>query len=273
MPTLSAVRFRTADTGFAWGRVDGAVAVRAATAASAPDDDFWEAIERANGDRLTLNEVTVAAPVSPSKVICIGLNYARHAAESGLALPAAPLVFAKWPTSLLSPGADLLLSPGHGFVDYEAEVAVVIGRAARNLATDAEAIEAIGAITGFNDITDRDEQMSDGQWTRGKGHDGYGPVGPYLVRSAGLDLADIAIEATLNGQTVQSSSTADLIFDIPTIVRYVSHTCSLLPGDVIATGTPEGIGYAATPPRPLIDGDVFTVRIQHAGDLTTRIID
>lgn len=273
MSPLAAVRFRTADAGHAWGRVNGEVAVCATVAAAIPDEDFWAAIEQADGDRLAIADLDIAAPVTPSKVVCIGLNYARHAAESGLALPTAPLIFSKWPSSILDPGADLALPPSHGFVDYEAEVAVVISRIARGLVSDEDAIDAVGAITGFNDLTDRDEQMSDGQWTRGKGHDGYGPVGPYLVRAADLDLADISIDAAVNGRTVQSSTTADLIFDIPSIVRHVSHACTLMPGDIIATGTPEGIGYAATPPRRLVDGDVVAVRVEHAGDLVTRIVD
>ena len=207
----------------------------------------------------------------PSKIVCVGLNYRDHAAETGSQLPAAPLLFAKWPTSLIGPGEAIVL-PGESVeVDYEAELGVVIGSPARHVA-EADALEHVLGYLCLNDVSARDLQFSDGQWTRGKSPDTFCPVGPRLVpREEIPDPQALAIRAVVNGETLQDSSTAEMIFSVAQIISYVSRTTTLEPGDLIATGTPAGVGVARDPQVFLADGDEVTIEIEGLGALTNPV--
>ncbi|HKZ14702.1 MAG TPA: fumarylacetoacetate hydrolase family protein [Solirubrobacterales bacterium] len=207
----------------------------------------------------------------PDKIICIGLNYKEHAAEVGAEPPAHPIVFGKWRNALAADGATVRLPVNSTKVDYEAEVAFVIGRQAKDVAVDA-ALDFIAGYTLFNDLSARDLQGRGPQWMPGKIFDGAAPCGPALVtpEEAGPDDA-IGISLTLNGETMQESSTADLIFGIPELVADLSSLMTLEPGDIVATGTPPGVGIGREPRVWLGDGDELVVSSPTLGRLTTKI--
>lgn len=216
--------------------------------------------------------VNLAAPVPrPGKVICIGLNYKDHAAESDMKLPERPLVFSKFPTCIIGPGDEIRLPAGSEKADYEAELAVVIGKRGRNIDKD-RAMEYVLGYANFNDVSERGFQFADGQWQRGKSCDTFAPIGPYLVTTDEIaDAGELSVELRLNGATLQSSNTDQLIFDVPTLIAYISETITLEPGDVIATGTPAGVGFARNPPVYLKAGDVVEVEIQGLGTLSNPV--
>ena len=208
--------------------------------------------------------VKLLAPVEPSKIVCIGLNYKEHVKESQSAdkAPDEPVLFLKPPSSLIGPGARITYPEMAGRVDYEAELGVIIGRECKNAA----AIEAEDYIFGFtcvNDVTARDLQKKDGQWTRGKGFDTFCPVGPWIVDR--LKYEDLLVESYLNGQLRQSSKTSLLIFPIPELISFISKVMTLYPGDLISTGTPAGVG-------PMQPGDRIEVRIEGIGSLVNDVI-
>ena len=209
-----------------------------------------------------LADVRLLAPVLPrSKVVGIGRNYAAHAAELGHELPAEPLMFLKPNTSVVGPG-DAVFHPRQSQeVHYEGELAVVIGRICRDVPAEGAA-EVVYGYTVANDVTARDLQRSDVQFTRAKGFDSFCPLGPWIETE--LDLADLRVQTYLNGDLVQDGTTKDLIFDVPTLVAAVSSVMTLLPGDVILTGTPEGVG-------PMTPGDEVEVVVQGIGTLTNRV--
>jgi 2-keto-4-pentenoate hydratase/2-oxohepta-3-ene-1,7-dioic acid hydratase in catechol pathway len=217
-----------------------------------------------------LDQVELLGPVPrPGKVVAIGRNYADHTLEeSGDPPPAEPLIFAKWPSSVVGPGAEIVWDPGLTTqVDYEAELAVVIGRRTRNVST-ADALGVVLGYTCLNDVSARDLQFGDGQWVRGKSLDTFCPTGPVLVTSDELgDPADLAISCTVNGERLQSARTSDMFFDVAAIISHCSRAFTLEPGDVIATGTPGGVGVFRNPPRFLADGDVVVVSIERIGEL------
>ncbi len=209
------------------------------------------------------SDVTLLAPCEPSKIVCVGLNYVDHAEEFGLSIPDEPVIFIKPSTSVVGPGdpvpyPDQLVKR----LDYEGELGVVIGKAARNVPKGREADYILG-YTCVNDITARDIQKKDGQWTRAKSFDGFCPVGPWVETS--VDPLSLEIETFLNGKRVQHSNTSNLIFDVFYLVRFVSSFMTLLPGDVISTGTPSGVG----PMRP---GDTVEIRIEGIGSLRNRVV-
>jgi 2-keto-4-pentenoate hydratase/2-oxohepta-3-ene-1,7-dioic acid hydratase in catechol pathway len=195
------------------------------------------------------------------RIVCIGLNYKAHAGESGGELPKAPLLFAKFSNALVGDGDAIVLPPDIGHVDAEAELAVVMGEE--------------GTIDGYtcaNDVSARDAQFGDGQWFRGKGFDTFCPVGPRIVPAAELDPSDLRIQQRLNGEVLQDSRTSDLIFDVPTLVDYVSKVVTLEPGDLILTGTPEGVGVFRDPKITLKGGDVVEIEIEGIGVLRNEVI-
>ena len=202
------------------------------------------------------------APVTPSKIVAVGLNYRDHAKEMGKALPSEPLIFLKPPSAMIGPGAPIVIPPGAGRVDGEAEVGIVIGRTARNVRA-AEASDYVLGLTCVNDVTDRDLQKRDVQYTRAKGFDTFAPIGPAIA--VGLDGAALAIGSTVNGVTRQASSTREMIFPLPHVVEFVSHVMTLLPGDVIATGTPPGVG-------PIVPGDRVVVTLEGVGELANDVV-
>lgn len=205
---------------------------------------------------------TVLAPVVPSKIVCIGLNYKDHAAEQGKPLPAEPLLFLKPSSAIINPGEAIELPVGVGRVDYESELAVVIGRRATKV-SEADALSHVLGLTCMNDVTARDLQKKDGRYTRAKGFDTFAPLGPCIA--IGLSPDDLAVSGLLNGEVRQQSSTRELIFPVATLIAYISRIMTLLPGDIVSTGTPAGIG-------PLQAGDEMAVRVEGVGELRNPVV-
>ena len=218
---------------------------------------------------------TLLAPLAAPTMLGIGLNYRRHAAESGMSLPRYPVVFSKSPNAVQNPGGPIFI-PTHlasQKVDYECELAVVIGRTCKNVSR----AEALGVVLGYtcaNDVSARDWQIEFGgsQWSRGKSFDTFAPLGPCIVTADEIpDPNDLAIRTRLNGDVVQDCTTADMIFDVPALIEFLSASTTLLAGTVILTGTPHGVGMASTPPRWLRPGDVVTIDIEGIGELTNPV--
>jgi 2-keto-4-pentenoate hydratase/2-oxohepta-3-ene-1,7-dioic acid hydratase in catechol pathway len=239
---------------------DAAPAVPAIRAALAHADvDRWQSISSAE----------LLAPVPrPGKVVAIGRNYREHAAEEGVDPPTAPLIFAKWPSSVIGHGAEIRWDPGlTGQVDYEAELAVVIGRRARNVGIDA-ALDHVLGYTCLDDVSARDLQFGDGQWVRGKSLDTFCPMGPWIVTTDEIpDPQRLAIRCLVEDEVLQDANTSQMYFSVAEIVSYCSRSFTLEPGDVIATGTPSGVGAFRKPPRFLRDGERVTVEIEGIGAL------
>ena len=207
----------------------------------------------------------------PGKIVCVGLNYKDHAEEQGADLPAAPLLFAKFTTTLIGPGDPIVIPSLVTKCDYEAELGVVIGRTIRGVSKE-NALEAVSGYICANDVSARDLQFADGQWTRGKSPDTFCPVGPLVPASDVSDPHALGIRAILNGETVQDSTTANLIFGIDEIVSYITQTATLEEGDLILTGTPAGVGVFRDPQRLLQPGDEITIEIDGIGSLTNPVV-
>lgn len=223
------------------------------------------------GVAAALDALEFLPPVSPSKILAIGRNYVDHAIEGGAEPPAAPLVFTKLPNSLSAHDAPIVLPTISEQVDYEAELAVVIGRRAKRV-SEAEALDYVFGYTLINDVSARDLQFGDGQWVRGKSLDGFAPLGPFITtRDEIADAHALKIEGRLNGEVMQSSDTGKMIFKIPYLVSYISQGITLEPGDVIATGTPGGVGYSRKPPRYLREGDVVEIEVGGVGKLRNGV--
>jgi 2,4-didehydro-3-deoxy-L-rhamnonate hydrolase len=206
---------------------------------------------------------------SDPKVICVGLNYDDHTDESGMERPQAPLLFSKFATSLVGDGDAIVLPEGIGHVDAEAELAVVIGETASRL-DKGDAMTVVAGYTCANDVSAREAQFGDGQWFRGKGYDTFCPVGPAIVQLD--DPGNVRVVQRVNGETLQDARTSVLIFDIPTLISYVSHVVTLEPGDLILTGTPVGVGYFREPKVTLAGGDVVEVEIEGIGVLRSPVV-
>jgi 2-keto-4-pentenoate hydratase/2-oxohepta-3-ene-1,7-dioic acid hydratase in catechol pathway len=220
----------------------------------------------------SMDEIEFLPAVYPSKILAIGRNYVDHAIEGGAAPPEAPLLFNKLPNSLNAHNAPIVLPLISNKVDYEAELAVVIGRQAKRV-SEAEALEYVFGYTLIDDVSARDLQFGDGQWTRGKGLDTFAPLGPFITtRDEIKDVQALKIEGRLNGEEMQSSNTGKMIFQVAYLVSYLSQGMTLEPGDVIATGTPEGVGVFRDPPVLLKAGDVFEVTIEKLGTLRNPVI-
>ena len=206
----------------------------------------------------------------PGKIVCVGLNYKDHAEEQGAELPAAPLLFAKFTTALIGPGDPIVIPSIVTKCDYEAELGVVIGTSVRNVSKE-NALEAVAGYVVANDVSARDLQFADGQWTRGKSPDTFCPVGPLVPAAEIPDPHALGIRAILNGEAVQDSTTANLIFGIDEVMSYVSRTSTLEQGDLILTGTPAGVGVFRNPPRLLQPGDEITIEIDGVGSITNPV--
>ncbi len=216
------------------------------------------------GQAISPNGQTLLPPVLPSKLVCIGLNYKDHAAEQNKPLPKSPLMFIKPSTSVIGPGGTIVLPDGVGRIDHEAEVGVVIGRRAHRV-SEADARQYVLGLICVNDVTARELQNTGAQYTHVKGFDTFAPIGPCVAAGVDYRATDgVAIEGWVNGQRRQSSSTAQLIFSIDYLVAYITRVMTLLPGDIIATGTPSGIG-------PLKDGDSVTIKVSGVGELTNSV--
>lgn len=214
------------------------------------------------GERHPLPRVRLLAPVLPSKVVCIGKNYADHAAEMGGAAPATPVLFLKPSTSVVGPGDAVRLPRDSSRVDHEAELAVVIGRLCRDVPPE-RAHEVVLGYTCANDVTARDHQAADGQWARGKSHDTFCPIGPWVETD--LDVRDLAVQCRVDGELRQDGRTAQLLHDVPAVIAWISACMTLLPGDVVLTGTPAGVG-------PLVAGNTVDVVVEGIGTLTNPVL-
>ncbi|MDJ0410849.1 fumarylacetoacetate hydrolase family protein [Rhodococcoides fascians] len=208
-----------------------------------------------------LADVRLLAPILASKVIAIGKNYAAHAAEMGGEAPETPVIFIKPNTSIVGPGAPIVLPPSSNEVHYEGELAIVIGRPCKDVPAS-KAYDVVLGYTVANDVSARDHQKHDGQWTRAKGHDTFCPLGPWIETS--LDPSDLEIKTEVDGVVKQQSRTSLLLHDIPKIIEWASAVMTLLPGDVILTGTPEGVG-------PITDGDSVSITVEGIGTLTNPV--
>lgn len=214
---------------------------------------------------LPLAEAAVLAPVVPSKIVCVGRNYREHAAELGNEIPKEPLIFMKPPTALLDPGGTILRPKVSGRTDYEGELGVVIGKKCHKVRAEEDVRSYILGYTAVNDFTARDLQKTDGQWTRAKGFDTFCPVGP-IVTDEIDPWKGVAVETRVNGAVRQQGNTRDFIFALDVVIRYISAFMTLLPGDLIATGTPSGVG-------PVVAGDVVEVSVEGVGMLRNKIAD
>lgn len=222
---------------------------------------------------VSLSDVTLLPVVpSPQKIICIGVNYADHAAETGQAPPPYPTVFAKFANTLAASGDPIVLPSASAMPDYEGELAVVIGRPGRQI-TEQDALDYVAGYTAFNDVSARDFQGHTSQWTMGKSPDTFGPLGLALVTADEIpDPQKLELRTTVNSEVLQQASTADMVFTVRQLIAYLSQTMTLLPGDVIATGTPSGIGAARTPPRFLRPGDTVVISIDGVTELTNPVV-
>jgi 2-keto-4-pentenoate hydratase/2-oxohepta-3-ene-1,7-dioic acid hydratase in catechol pathway len=256
-------RFSVEAGSFAYGVVEGAPGREIVAALHA--HPLIEPV-RLTGERFALADVSLGAPVVPSKVVCIGKNYADHIAEmkalTGAEAPKAPLIFLKPSTAVVGPGAPIVHPPDSERVDYEGELAVVIGAITRRVPA-AQALSRVFGYTCANDVTARDQQHADGQWTRGKGHDTFCPLGPWIETE--LDPAHCHVTTKLDGRTVQDSTTELLLHDVPALIAYISNVMTLLPGDVILTGTPAGVG-------PMTPGQTIAVSIDGIGTLVNPVL-
>jgi 2-keto-4-pentenoate hydratase/2-oxohepta-3-ene-1,7-dioic acid hydratase in catechol pathway len=213
-------------------------------------------------DTYDLDELQVLPPAVPSKIICVGLNYVDHARELDMELPDHPILFLKPPSAVIGDGGAIIYPPESRQVDHEAELAVVIGKRCKNVPVH-RAEEVIMGYTCFNDVTARDLQKIDNQWTRAKSFDTFGPIGPYIVEH--IDLSNVSIRSRVNGKVRQDSNIANLIFNVPALIEFISHVMTLEKGDVIATGTPAGVGE-------LHAGDTVEIEIEGIGTLTNQVI-
>src|SRR5436309_10369815 len=242
---------------------------RIATGAVQPGSDTVQVIAGTffedplpTGEEVSIDDVMLLAPVLPSKLVCVGKNYAAHAAEFGMDVPEEPLLFLKPSTSVIGPGDPIQLLPINRRTDYEGELAVVIGRIARHVRAE-DAYRFILGYTCANDVTLRDLQKTDDQWTRAKGFDGSCPLGPCIETE--LDPNDVVVETRLNGDVRQHASTTDMAFGVATLIEFVTTFMTLLPGDAVLTGTPEGVGKLAA-------GDVVEVEVEGVGTLANGVV-
>jgi 2-keto-4-pentenoate hydratase/2-oxohepta-3-ene-1,7-dioic acid hydratase in catechol pathway len=213
--------------------------------------------------RWAISDVRLLSPILPSKVVCVGRNYADHAAEHGSEVPKEPLLFLKPSTSVIGPHDAIRLPPQSKQVEHEAELAVIIGAAGARRVDRQTARAAIFGYTCANDVTARDLQRTDGQWTRAKGFDSFCPLGPWIDTE--VDVSDAEVRCEVGEEVRQLGRTSQMVFDVPTLISYVSHIMTLLPGDVILTGTPAGVS-------PLNSGDVVMVRIEGIGELRNPVL-
>src|SRR5918992_342022 len=213
------------------------------------------------GEVVALQDVHLLAPILPSKVVCVGRNYAAHAAEFGMEVPEEPLLFLKPSTAVIGPNDPIRLLPVSRRIDYEGELAVVIGRLARGVRAE-DAFKFILGYTCANDVTLRDLQKTDDQWARAKGFDGSAPLGPWIETD--LDPNDAILRTRLNGEIRQQASTSEMVFGVATLIEYITAFMTLLPGDALLTGTPEGVG-------PLSAGDVVEVEVEGVGTLRNEV--
>ena len=259
--------------------LDGAIVDLRAVYPSIPDigpaffENGWmEKINPTEGTAQAM-DVRLSHPVcQPSKIICLGKNYAEHAQEGGFDQPSSPLLFAKAPNSLNGPYDPIVMPRSCGQVDWEVELAIVIGRRGKRIRAS-QAWDYVAGLTTMNDVSGREAQFSDGQWFRGKSFDTFAPLGPALVTLDELpDVNQLELTTLVDGVVMQEGNTRDLIFDIPAIIEYISTDITLMPGDIISTGTPAGVGIFREPPITLAPGNVVECRIEQIGSVINRCV-
>jgi 2-keto-4-pentenoate hydratase/2-oxohepta-3-ene-1,7-dioic acid hydratase in catechol pathway len=211
-----------------------------------------------------LSDLEILPPSHPSKIVCVGLNYHDHATELGMSVPEEPIIFIKPPSAVIGQHGKILYPKMSKRVDYEAELAIIIGKKCKNITYD-RAFDVIAGFTCFNDVTARDLQQKDGQWTRAKSFDTFAPVGPFLVHVADFNPEDASISTRVNGEVMQDSNISNLIFDVPYLIEFISGIMTLEVGDIIATGTPAGVGE-------LHPGDTVEVEIEGIGTLSNEVV-
>jgi 2-keto-4-pentenoate hydratase/2-oxohepta-3-ene-1,7-dioic acid hydratase in catechol pathway len=257
------------------GRLDGDTVTDAGSAGAGgfvPTDEAWQRLASAAGTTHALGSLRLLAPVVPRQILAIGLNYRAHAIESELAIPEVPVVFAMYPSSISGPHDEIVIPREETRTDYEGEVAVVIGRRAYRVSKE-DAWSYVGAVTALDDVSGRRAQLETPlrQFTLGKSFDTFTPIGPSLAHAGDFDPADISIRTTVSGELMQDSNTADLIFSIAEIIEYLTRGMTLEPGDLIATGTPGGVGDSRVPPRYLLEGDVVEIEVEGVGSLRNPV--
>jgi 2-keto-4-pentenoate hydratase/2-oxohepta-3-ene-1,7-dioic acid hydratase in catechol pathway len=251
-------------TGMSFGIVEGDLSAGAGAVTVAEIDGHPFGQLQRTGGRWALADVRLLSPILPSKIVCVGRNYADHAAEHDAPVPAEPLLFLKPSTSVIGPADAIRLPPQSTRVEHEAELAAVIGPPGARRADRAAAGRAIFGWTCANDVTARDLQHADGQWTRAKGFDSFCPLGPWIT--TGVDTSDLEVRCEVNEEVRQLGRTGEMVFDPASLVSYVSHVMTLLPGDIVLTGTPAGVG-------PLHAGDTVVVRIDGVGELSNPVVN
>jgi 2-keto-4-pentenoate hydratase/2-oxohepta-3-ene-1,7-dioic acid hydratase in catechol pathway len=242
------------------------------------DDDVFDggtsisAVTRGRRVGLLADLHTFAPIINPGKIIAVGLNYRKHAAEAGVEVPGQPILFSKFSTAIVGPGAPITLPELSEEVDLEAELAVVIGRECRGVKS-AEALEYVFGYTCLNDVSARDIQRLDGQWTRAKSFDSFCPIGPWIVTSDEIpDPQALGIRSLLNGLVMQDAATSSMVFSVAELIAFAAEAITLMPGDIIATGTPDGVGVGRNPPVFLRPGDVVRVEIGGIGVLENPVV-
>ncbi|MFD2470632.1 fumarylacetoacetate hydrolase family protein [Amycolatopsis silviterrae] len=271
-----AVHFQTADGSRFLGRAEGDTIVTAGPAPAAgfvPAPENWAAIETAAGPRHRVADVALLAPVSPSKILAVGLNYQSHVEETSLKRPDVPFMFPKLPSSVVGPHDDIVIPREETRPDYEGELAVVISRKAYRVAVE-DAWNYVGGYTVVNDVSGRRAQLETPmkQFSLGKSFDTFTPMGDGIVHPDSLpDKREVRVRTTLSGELMQDGNTRQLIFSVPELIEYFTRGVTLLPGDVIATGTPGGVGDERTPPRYLRDGDLVEVEIDGVGRIANPV--
>jgi 2-keto-4-pentenoate hydratase/2-oxohepta-3-ene-1,7-dioic acid hydratase in catechol pathway len=272
---MKAVRFVSPDGSVRIGRLDDGVVTDAGPASESgfiPTPAAWEALAAAEGAEHDLAAIRLLAPLRPPKILAIGLNYASHAEESELEVPPVPVVFAKLPTSVIGTEQDIVIPFEETRPDFEGEVAVVISRPTFRASVE-DAWESVGAVTAVHDVSGRRAQLETPlrQFTIGKSFDTFTPVGPCLASPDGFDPEKITVRTTVSGEVMQDADTSDLIFPIAWLISYLSRGITLEPGDLIATGTPGGVGDSRVPPRYLVEGDRVDVEVGGVGILSNPV--
>ena len=272
---MKAVRFTTPAGETRVGAFDDATVIDAGPAGPegfVPDVTGWERIRQADGARYSLEEVKLLHPVVPQKILAIGLNYRSHAQESELEVPSVPVVFAKLQSSLIGPEEPIVIPREETRPDFEGELAVIMGRRTYR-ASRKEALSYVGGITALHDVSGRRAQLETPlrQFTLGKSFDTFTPLGPAVTALDGLDVNELDVRTTVSGDLMQDANTRDLIFPVADLVEYLSRGITLEPGDVIATGTPGGVGDSRVPPRYLREGDVVEIYVERVGTLRNPV--
>jgi 2-keto-4-pentenoate hydratase/2-oxohepta-3-ene-1,7-dioic acid hydratase in catechol pathway len=274
---VKAVRFVNPDGETRIGRLEDSTITDAGEAGPrgfVPTQDGWAQIENASGATYDEKDVRLLHPVVPEKLVGIGLNYRSHAEESELAIPDVPVLFAMWSSALIGHREQIVIPREETRPDYEGELAVVIGQ--RTYRADREqARAAVGGIAAFNDVSGRRAQLETPlrQFTLGKSFDTFAPMGPSIASADGVDLKDIEVRTTVSGEVMQDANTCDLIFSVEDLIMYMSAGVTLEPGDVIATGTPGGVGDSRSPKRYLREGDTVEVYVSNVGTLTNPVVN